>query len=153
MYEKIAKYQVKKLNNYDLMNKFTPLDNEAVFTKNTFNNLIKENDIFLITYKQELMGIFTLKEDSFELSNINLDCIKIDYIYICEEYRYYGLATEIINDIIWVMKNFRLGFEYLLADSLVDSCMFFLNNGFDYYNSKKSKGGKNIITLYKKICD
>jgi len=79
-------------------------------------------------------------------------CVKIDYFYICKKYRTYGLGTLILNDILWVVKRFRTHVKYVLADSLIDSCMFYLKKGFDYYASRKSDDGDyNIITLYKKI--
>jgi GNAT superfamily N-acetyltransferase len=152
MYEIIARSKVLKINEYAIIHKYDCSESLDFFTEDLFNYYNKDNEIFLIIYQNKLLGVFTLKDSVFSLDNHEYACVKIDYFYICKKYRTYGLATLIIMDILWIVKRFRSNVSYILADSLVDSCMFYLKKGFDYYKTSKSDNtGRNIITMYKKI--
>ena len=152
MYEIIARSKVLKIDEYDRIYEFEHSESLDFFTKDSFEFYNKNSEVFLIIYQDKLLGVFTLRDDKFKLDDEDYECVKIDYFYICKSYRTYGLGTLIITDIIWIVRRFRLQCDYILADSLVDSCMFYLKKGFDYYKSRKSTNDEhNIITLYKKI--
>ena len=152
MYEIIARSKVLKLDKYDIIYDYESSESMEFFTKSHFDKYNKDSEIFIIIHENKLLGVFTLKDDMFKLNDNKYDCVKIDYFYICKKYRTYGLGTLVLTDILWIVKRFRTKTNYILADSLVDSCMFYLKKGFDYYKSRKSEDGQfNIITMYKKI--
>ncbi|MDO5826124.1 MAG: GNAT family N-acetyltransferase [Methanosphaera sp.] len=152
MYEIIARSKVLKIEQYDVIYKYECSESIDFFNEDLFNKYNKNNEIFIIIYKNKLLGVFTLRDDNFILNDTEYACVKIDYFYVCKKYRTYGLGTLILTDIIWIVKRFRKGTNYILADSLVESCMFYLKKGFDYYKSTKSENSEyNIITMYKKI--
>ena len=152
MYEIIARSKVLKLDKYDIIYDYESSESMEFFTKSHFDKYNKDSEIFIIIHENKLLGVFTLKDDIFKLNDNKYDCVKIDYFYIYKKYRTYGLGTLILTDILWIVKRFRTKTNYILADSLVDSCMFYLKKGFDYYKSSKSEDGQfNIITMYKKI--
>ncbi|RAP54842.1 MAG: hypothetical protein BZ137_00075 [Methanosphaera sp. rholeuAM130] len=152
MYEIIARSKVLKIEQYDVIYKYECSESIDFFNEDLFNKYNKNNEIFIIIYENKLLGVFTLRDDNFILNDTEYSCVKIDYFYVCKKYRTYGLGTLILTDIIWIVKRFRKGTNYILADSLVESCMFYLKKGFDYYKSTKSENSEyNIITMYKKI--
>ncbi len=108
--------------------------------------LTKSDENYLIIKKEELIGFFFL--------NIERDFIDITSIYIFEEYRNKSIATQVINDIIFVARhNINRDINYIKANSFVESAMFFLKKGFDFYkiNEKIDYKKKNVIIMYKKI--
>lgn len=152
MYEIIARSKVLKIEQYDVIYKYECSESIDFFNEDLFNKYNKNNEIFIIIYENKLLGVFTLRDDNFILNDTEYACVKIDYFYVCKKYRTYGLGTLILTDIIWIVKRFRKGTNYILADSLVESCMFYLKKGFDYYKSTKSENSEyNIITMYKRI--
>ena len=75
-------------------------------------------------------------------------------IPIIEKCRNKSIATYVLNDILFTVRhNYLYKIEYIVANSFVDSSMFFLKNGFDFckINKKLDYKKKNIILLYKHV--
>ncbi len=145
-YKKITKksqFNMLQTKNNPLKKIITP-----EIAENIQNN--EEYETYVILYDYEIIGFFTIKEEYQEFNQKKSKILKIECIYIYKMYRYDGLGREIINDILWSIKDRNI--SYILANSYVDSCMFFLKNGFDFcQNLKNEKLEKNIIIMYKKI--
>ena len=101
---------------------------------------------YLILYPVKLAGFFSLK---YREELIELSCL-----YVFKEYRNNSIATTVINDIIFALRhNFQKNIKYIIANSFVDSAMFYLKKGFDFckINKKLDYKKRNIILMYKKV--
>lgn len=148
MYRKINNYRKIKLENYRQYQQYKK--DKDILSKEEYKRIKDENMIFLITYKEKLYGIFTLREDEFRLNHRDNQCIKIDYLYIFEKYRSHNLATSILNDVEEVVKNFRFNMDYILVDTPIIYSMFYLDRGFKFYRAKKGIR-HNQVTLFKEV--
>ncbi|MBE6486386.1 MAG: GNAT family N-acetyltransferase [Methanosphaera stadtmanae] len=145
----IKKYNYQKfsigdvqLNNFQ-KNKFDVILNQEGYIKFFSDNTLN----YFILYHNKLVGFFTLK--------IKKNLIELSCLYIFEECRNKYVATYVLNDIIFTVRhNLLYNVEYIVANSFVESSMFFLKNGFDFckLNKKLDYKKKNIILLYKRIC-
>lgn len=150
MYEIINKYKIKKLTKYDLLAGYDTSNIDKILTKDLFEILIENNEIFLIIYKKKLLGFFTLMQTSFILDKKKSECIQIEYLHITDNYTFCGLEMEILKDIQWVVKNFRQKTNYILLDTSIAYSIFYLDRGFNLYKIKKDTNQKKV-TLYKEI--
>lgn len=104
----------------------------------------KNNYTYLVNYKEEIIGFFSFK--------ITKTKIKIICIYIIEEYRQMGIATSIINNILYATTKNGYEIKYMTANTFIESCMFFFKKGFDLCKvGKKDPNKRNIVLMYKKI--
>ena len=126
------------------------------FQKNKFDKILNEEEFekffsrkslnYFIMYENKLVGFFSL--------NIKNNLIELSCLYVIEECRNRSIATYVLNDIIFTVRhNLLCNVKYIVANSFVDSSMFFLKNGFDFckINKKLDYRKKNIILFYKHI--
>ncbi len=122
-------------------------------TPTIFNKIGKQyTNTFMAILDDQMIGFITISKNCKDVLGFKSDIIKLECIYIEKEYRYNFLATKMINDLQHTMRNDYVDYEYLFANSFVESVLFFLKNRFDYY--KKGKGlpdKRSIITMYKPI--
>ena len=152
MNELIKEYQ-KITDNIKL---FRILNNKKklhdILTKKIVKELYtnKTETYILITKTNKAVGFFSVKETK---TNNNKLAIELVCLYILKEYRLNYIATDLLNDITRSIKQNKPDYEYFLANSYVESVMFFLKNGFDFYHVDKGLKHKerNIIVMYKKI--
>ncbi|MBE6493371.1 MAG: GNAT family N-acetyltransferase [Methanosphaera stadtmanae] len=110
-----------------------------------------KTDTYLIISKtNKAIGFFSIKETKIYNNKLAIELI---CLYILKEYRLKYIATDLLNDIKRSIKQNNNDYEYFLANSYVESAMFFLKNGFDFYHVDKGLNHKerNIILMYKKI--
>ncbi len=148
----IKNRQIKPLKTNEDLSKFKSSNKKInKYLNNQANINWKKGKSFtyLISINNENIGFFSLKKEKTENNN---QALKIICFYICKNYRLKGIGTEILNDIQWCSKSNQQKINYIIADTYVESCMFYLKNGFDFYKiNKTKKDKKNIITLYKNI--
>lgn len=144
----IKKYYYQKFSMDDIQlntfqkNKFYKIINHEEYSKFFSNKTLN----YFILYNNKLVGFFSLK--------IKKNFIELLCLYIFEECRNKSIATYVLNDIIFTVRhNLFCNVEYIVANSFVESSMFFLKNGFDFckINKKLDYKKKNIILLYKHI--
>lgn len=148
MSEKIINHRKIRLKNYIQYQQYQK--DENILSEEEFNNINRDNTIFLLTNKDKLYGLFTLKEDTFRLNSRENECIKINYLYILKKYRLHNLATNTLNDVEELVKRFRPTINYILIDTPIIYSMFYLDRGYNFYRAKKSVK-HNQVTLYKKV--
>ncbi|WP_455645903.1 GNAT family N-acetyltransferase [Methanosphaera sp.] len=129
---------------------------EKIVTNTIAEEMRKSNsETYIILDEYEIIGFFTLRIADYDLtSNNRVTVLKIVCLYIYDSYRFKGIGTEVLNDIIWSIKNKDCDINHVFVNSFVDSARFFLKNGFDFYKRNKHmnyKNKRNIITLYKKL--
>ena len=110
-----------------------------------------KTDTYLIISKtNKAIGFFSIKETKTYNNKLAIELV---CLYILKEYRLKYIATDLLNDIKRSIKQNNNDYEYFLANSYVESAMFFLKNGFDFYHVDKGLNHKerNIILMYKKI--
>ena len=88
-------------------------------------------------YNNKLVGFFSL--------NINNNLIELLCLYVFEECRNKSIATYVLNDILFTVRhNYLYKIEYIVANSFVDSSMFFLKNGFSNRIRGMKRNPENI---------
>lgn len=149
-YEKITRKQDFNL----IKTRYTPLS--KLLTEDIEKQIYDINsETYMIISEDNIIGFFTLSETVFkDFQNNKYDALKLVCIYIYGEYRNKGVGSAVLYDIQWSMKhNMSIEYEYIIAYSFVDTAMFFISKGFDFY--KKNRGldynKRNIITLYKHL--
>lgn len=113
-----------------------------------------EVETYMLICDYKIIGFFSLKHCNYEIFPKNkCNVLRILCLYVYEQYRLKGVGTEILNDIIWSLKhNLDYEYEYIVSNSFVNSSLFFLKNGFDFYrNNKLCYNKRNIIEMYKKL--
>ena len=123
-----------------------------LLTKKIVDELYDENvNTYLIKTKtNKTIGFFSLKEIKTKDNKLAIELV---CLYILKEYRLKYIATDLLNDITWSINKKRVDYEYILANCFVESIMFFLKNGFDFYQVNKGLNYKerNIVVVYKKL--
>ncbi|WP_158005565.1 GNAT family N-acetyltransferase [Methanosphaera sp. WGK6] len=151
-YIKTNYHRISKDYEYELIQSKNKSLNKQLIIE-MVNDLRKSNyETYMILCDYDIIGFFTLCIDNYEfVPKIQCNVLKIICLYIYEPYRLRGIGTEVLNDIIWSIKNTDC--NCVLVNSFVDSAMFFLKNGFDFYKRSYMdyKNKYNIITLYKKL--
>lgn len=139
-------YQKFSIDNIQL-NTFQKKKFETILNQEEYKKFFSKKTInYFIMYNNKLVGFFSL--------NINNNFIELLCLYVFEECRNKSIATYVLNDILFTVRhNFLYKIEYIVANSFVDSSMFFLKNGFDFckINKKLDYKKKNIILLYKHV--
>lgn len=139
-------YQKFSIDNIQL-NTFQKKKFETILNHEGYKKFFSKKTInYFIMYNNKLVGFFSL--------NINNNFIELLCLYVFEECRNKSIATYVLNDILFTVRhNYLYKIEYIVANSFVDSSMFFLKNGFDFckINKKLDYKKKNIILLYKHV--
>jgi len=104
---------------------------EHIFNQKEYNKFFSEDSLnYFILYNDVLIGFFSL--------NINNNLVELLCLYVFKEFRNNSLATYVLNDIVYAARrNASDKLEYIVANSFVDSSMFFLKNGFDFCKINK----------------
>jgi N-acetylglutamate synthase-like GNAT family acetyltransferase len=144
----IKKYYYQKFCINDIkLNDFQKNKFDTVLNQEEYHKFFLEDTLnYFILYNHKLIGFFALK--------IKKKVIELLCLYIFEECRNKSIATYVLNDIIFTVRhNMVCNVEYIVANSFVESSMFFLKNGFDFckINKKLDYKKKNIILMYKHI--
>ncbi len=120
---------------------------DSIMEDKLYSVLFYKSDYkYVILKEEELIGFFSL--------NIKRRIIQLSSLYILKKYRNDGIATEVINDVIWAIKhNDDYNIQYITVNSFVESALFFLKRGFNFckINKKLDYKKKNIILLHKTI--
>lgn len=118
-----------------------------ILEENEYQKFLSYSDEnYLILFQNKLVGFFSL--------TFNEEIVELNCLYVFEEYRNKSIATEVINDLIFALKhNYQKNIKYIVANTFVESAMFYLKKGFDFckINKKIDYKKKNIILMYKKI--
>ena len=106
----------------------------------------QEDRIYLIFYQNKLVGFF-----SFNLCDEKI--VKIGSIFIEKEYRLKGLGRDLLNDITYLARNHKNNYKYIIANSFVESVLFFFKNGYEFCrkNDKIENTEKTVLVMFKKI--
>ena len=144
----IKKYYYQKFSMDDIQlntfqkNKFDKILNEEEFEKFFSRKSLN----YFIMYENKLVGFFSL--------NIKNNLIELSCLYVIEECRNRASKKAKWKPYPFTVRhNLFCNVEYIVANSFVESSMFFLKNGFDFckINKKLDYKKKNIILLYKHI--
>ena len=117
------------------------------FNKNIYAEIINQEDrIYLIFYQNKLVGFF-----SFNLCDEKI--VKIGSIFIEKEYRLKGLGRDLLNDITYLARSHKNNYKYIIANSFVESVLFFFKNGYEFCrkNDKIENTEKTVLVMFKKI--
>ncbi|MCD7781624.1 MAG: GNAT family N-acetyltransferase [Methanosphaera sp.] len=127
---------------------------ERLLTKEYISNVnLDDHNTYKIYYENKCCGFFTIKRNNTKLfDDDESDIIELVLIYIRKSYQCCGVASKLINDLINTMKmDNDHRYEYIIANSSIESVLFFIKNGFDFYEKHhKSRLDKSIIIMYKK---
>lgn len=138
-------YYVKYENNNTLFNEIQNKKIDLIKNNQIYSHLTENSEYFyLILNDTDLIGFFSL--------NIKKKYVIISSLYVCKEYRKKGIATEIINDVIFAVKyNIKFHIHCIIVNSYAESALFFLKRGFDFckLNKKLNYKKRNIILMKK----
>ena len=102
---------------------------EADPSKDMINKYLKDGDLFVLTYKDEVAGIAVVLE-------IGKDVVELKNIVIKNQYRGQGLGKKMLK---YLADNYKTRYKKMIVGTTENNIPFYVKQGFDKYEKTIKK--------------
>ena len=96
---------------------------EADPSENMINKYLKDGELFVLTYKDEVAGIAVVLE-------MDKDAVELKNIVIKSQYRGQGLGKKMLK---YLVDNYKTRYKKIIVGTTENNIPFYVKQGFDKY--------------------